>query len=58
MAFNVIRYYAMETSYKVRGEVLNYDRTENIKVQIEGLINNGVMLYEGINELIKSVKRI
>ena len=57
MAFNVIRYYAMETSYKVRGEVLNYDRTENIKVQIEGLINNGVMLYEGYKRAVKECKK-
>lgn len=57
MAFNVIRYYAMETSYKVRGEVLNYDRTENIKVQIEGLIHNGVMLYEGYKRAVKECKK-
>lgn len=57
MAFNLIRYYAMETSYKVRGEVLNYDRTENMKVQIEGLINNGVMLYEGYKRAVNEYKK-
>lgn len=57
MAFNLIRYYAMETSYKVRGEVLNYDRTENMKVQIEGLINNGVMLYEGYKRAVNEFKK-
>ena len=57
MAFNLIRYYAMETSYKVRGEVLNYDRTENMKGQIEGLINNGVMLYEGYKRAVNEFKK-
>ena len=57
MAFNLIRYYGMETSYKVRGEVLNYDRTENMKVQIEGLINNGVMLYEGYKRAVNEFKK-
>ena len=57
MAFNLIRYYAMETSYKVRGEVLNYDRTENMKVQIEGLINNGGMLYEGYKRAVNEFKK-
>ena len=57
MAFNLIRYYAMETSYKVREEVLNYDRTENMKVQIEGLINNGVMLYEGYKRAVNEFKK-
>ena len=57
MAFNLIRYYAMETSYKVRGEVLNYDRTENMKVQIEGLTNNGVILYEGFKQAVKEFKK-
>ena len=57
MAFNVIRYYAMETSYKVRGEVLNYDRNENMKVQIEGLTNNGVILYEGFKRAVKEFKK-
>lgn len=57
MAFNLIRYYAMETSYKVRGEVLNYDRNENMKVQIEGLTNNGVILYEGFKRAVKEFKK-
>lgn len=57
MAFNLIRYYAMETSYKVRGEVLNYDRNENMKVQIEGLTNNGVTLYEGFKRAVKEFKK-
>lgn len=57
MAFNLIRYYAMETSYKVRGEVLNYDRNENMKVQIEGLTNNGVILYEGFKQAVKEFKK-
>ena len=34
-----------------------YDRTENIKVQIEGLINNGVMLYEGYKRAVKECKK-
>lgn len=57
MAFNLIRYYAMETSYKVMGEVLNYDRNENMKVQIEGLTNNGVILYEGFKRAVKEFKK-
>ena len=47
----------METSYKVRGEVLNYDRNENMKVQIEGLTNNGVTLYEGFKRAVKEFKK-
>lgn len=57
MTFNLIRYYAMETSYKVRGTVLNYDRTENMKAQIEGLTNNGVILYEGFKRAVKEFKK-
>lgn len=57
MAFDLIKYHAMEVDYEVKGQVLHYNRTDTMYEQVKGLIYNGKMLYEGYMSGIKSFRK-
>lgn len=57
MAFDLIKYHAMEVDYEVKGQVLHYNREDTMYEQVKGLIYNGKMLYEGYMRGVKEFRK-
>lgn len=57
MVFDLARYYAMEASYEVTGNVLQYDRNDTMQSQIDGLVENGEKLYQGYKKGIAEFRK-
>lgn len=57
IAFDLIKYHAMEVDYEVKGQVLHYNRTDTMYEQVKGLIYNGKLLYEGYMSGIKLFRK-
>lgn len=47
MVFILLKYYAAETDYRVKGKVLYYDKNAEPYIQMKGIIENGTEILQG-----------
>ena len=57
MIFGLLKYYAIEEDYEVKGKILQYDESAAMYEQIEEIAENGLQILKGYMKGIDELKK-